>query len=385
MRTIGISFESHFEGGNGELLAIDGDEVCFRVDKRKSPVCLWWYVKLDGVAGRRVRLVLQEVSARAGGAMEYADGKVRPVASVDGGPWRRLRPGFVDAEADKVTFEVPFASTARRARVAFCYPYVYSDLWRACRQWRKLPGVSVGSLVTSQGGRDVPLLLIGDPDSAPRDMVAIVARQHAGETPGSFVLEGILEALTGSGPVGKWARSKALIAVVPAVDVDNVAEGGYGKDERPVDYNRDWLKPRRPQTKALRRLLADLASRHRYRVFLDLHAPWTADPNMLVWTPPELVDEATGRAQDRLARLIFAHQTAAFDVAWSDCLATPESWGNWQLMSGIRQAIDHGVASVCVETTYHRTHAGRWASPHLYRGHGRAIARAVVDFCREDS
>ncbi len=377
-----LGFRSDFEGGNGELLALEGDEVHFAAEPRRSRLSLWWHVELRGIAGRRVRLVLEHVSTRAGGLASYADPRVRPVASVDGGPWRRLGHARLDPSADTATFDRRFPAGARRARVAFCYPYVYTDVLRACRAWSRRPGVSVAELCTSAGGRAVPLVTVGDPEDGGRDLIAVVARQHAGESPGSFVLEGMMEALTGEGAVGRWARARALVVVVPAVDVDNVAEGGYGKDEKPVDYNRDWLKPARPQIRALRPLLADLARVHRYRVFLDLHAPWIADPNMLVWPPPDLVSTRTARLQRRLARLLQSHQVPDFDLSSRDCFPTPPDWGDHRRMSCTREAQDNGCTSLCVETTYHGTRAGRWASPRRYRAYGRRVALALAEFCR---
>lgn len=377
-----LSFRSDFEGGNGELLALDGNEVHFATEPRKSRVSLWWHIELRGIAGRHVRLVLHHASTRAGGLASYADPRVRPVVSVDGGTWRRLGRAHLDPDADTATFVCRFPPGARRARVAFSYPYVYTDVQRACQAWARRPAVGLSELCTSAGGRAVPMLTVGDPEDRGRDLLVVAARQHAGESPGSLVLEGIMEALTGGGLVGRWASARALVVVVPAVDVDNVAEGGYGKDEKPVDYNRDWLKPRRPQIRALRRLLADLAQTHRYRVFLDLHAPWIADPNMLVWPPPGLVPPRAAQLQRRLARLVHSHQVPDFDLAWRDCFPTPDSWGEHERMSCTREAIDHGCTSLCIETTYHGTREGHWASPRRCRAYGRRVALALAEFCR---
>lgn len=379
-----LRFNSDFEGGNGELLAIGGNEVHFRPEKRKSPYSLWWQFGLSGIAGRPIKIVRERAEEVAGGVQEYVRGCVRPVGSINGGAWRRLGRSHLDLEAGAVTWHAQFGSGARNARVAFCYPYVYSDVLRACRAWGRDPAVTAETLCTSAKGRDVPIAFLGDPDERGRDMIALVARQHAGETPGSFVLEGIMERFLAGGPCGNWARRNALIVVVPAVDVDNVAEGGYGKEEKPVDYNRDWLEPRRPQIKALRPLLADLACRHRYRVFMDLHAPWIAGPNELHLVDPGRVSASAERRGRRLARLIYERQAPDSDLARRDCFPTRHGpHTDTQRMSVPRECVDNGATGIVVETTYHLTRGGRWASPHRYRRHGHRIAEAMKVFCEE--
>jgi len=61
---------------------------------------------------------------------------------------------------------------------------------------------------------------------------------------------------------------------VPFVDCDGVAEGAYGKDRYPVDYNRSWwTMGRRHEVHAIMRDIDRWRARCTPRLCLDLHAP----------------------------------------------------------------------------------------------------------------
>jgi predicted deacylase len=96
-----------------------------------------------------------------------------------------------------------------------------------------------------------------------------MARQHAGETSGSWVLDGFLRAAAkdGDGP---------LIWAVPLADIDGVSEGRYGKDQFPRDFNRAWplnCQPFRHETLCLSRDINHWRTRCRPVLALDFHSP----------------------------------------------------------------------------------------------------------------
>jgi predicted deacylase len=107
-----------------------------------------------------------------------------------------------------------------------------------------------------------------------------MARQHAGETPGSWVLDGIMRSLSedGLGGIDWW--------IVPFVDLDGVENGDYGKDAHPWDFNRAWEQmPMRPEVLSIQADLRRFKARYPKRLVIDLHAPGHAEDGLWVFMP----------------------------------------------------------------------------------------------------
>lgn len=60
-----------------------------------------------------------------------------------------------------------------------------------------------------------------------RPLIVVIARQHPGETPGSFVCEGLLDYLLGKDKESDFLRKNYEIKVVPMINPDGVCAGNY--------------------------------------------------------------------------------------------------------------------------------------------------------------
>ena len=72
-----------------------------------------------------------------------------------------------------------------------------------------------------------------------RTLIWFQARQHAWESGSSWVADGLARYAASAAGISTLL-SVADVVVTPIVDVDNVVVGGAGKDQEPVDFNRDW-------------------------------------------------------------------------------------------------------------------------------------------------
>ena len=55
-----------------------------------------------------------------------------------------------------------------------------------------------------------------------------MARQHPGETPGSFIMEGMLDFLTDNkNEEAKYLRSTCIFKIIPMMNPDGVIHGNY--------------------------------------------------------------------------------------------------------------------------------------------------------------
>jgi hypothetical protein len=111
----------------------------------------------------------------------------------------------------------------------------------------------------------------------------------------------------------------ADLVVVPIVDVDNVVVGGAGKDQEPVDFNRDWCplgQVARNETGALCQhwnaikdsiaAIRNAMSSGRYDnlIFVDSHSPGNPEEPAQVWT--ECHTGPTAIAQHAYVSIVYA-------------------------------------------------------------------------------
>ncbi len=66
-----------------------------------------------------------------------------------------------------------------------------------------------------------------------------MARQHSGETAGSFMMEGILDFLTDvNNEEAQFLRKNYIFKIIPMVNPDGVIHGNYRTSLAGVDLNR---------------------------------------------------------------------------------------------------------------------------------------------------
>lgn len=71
-----------------------------------------------------------------------------------------------------------------------------------------------------------------------RKGIFITARVHPGETPGSFVMEGIIKELLSETYIADKLRSQYIFKIVPMLNVDGVVCGNTRCSVMGVDLNR---------------------------------------------------------------------------------------------------------------------------------------------------
>lgn len=259
--------------------------ISFTPDPHGGPEVLWFCLRVrrTGPAGERVRLVLKHFDSMLGcGEGE----RLRPVARAEGGEWERLGPGEVSPAADgRRTVAWALASPETFVDVAVCYPYGTKELTSLISDtngfWK------CTTIGVSQAGR--PLVRLSNRDGEEGDTrpgLYLIARQHSGETPGSWVLDGLLRHLAEAG-----AR-ELLVQAVPLSNVDGVEGGDYGKDNFPYDLNRAWGSPAmRHEVLVIQRDMGRWRTRCRPALAIDLHAPGACEsdgvycylPDPAVW------------------------------------------------------------------------------------------------------
>ena len=134
-------------------------------------------------------------------------------------------------------------------------------------------------LCHSAGGNVCDLLTVTDFTSPPaevaaRKVVVISARVHPGETNASWMMDGLLDAVTADTAGARALRRSLLLKIVPMLNPDGVILGNYRCSVAGVDLNRQWADPNEtshPTIYHLKRLMRGYVSTDQLLLFCDLH------------------------------------------------------------------------------------------------------------------
>jgi hypothetical protein len=269
-----LKAHNRMDGGNAAVLEVrtggETPEIAFAAHPHGGPECLWFYFRIVETAPattppEKLRLVLRFADTMLGCGVASS---LRPVYRPEGKGWFRASAGIEHLRPDgrrDVSWVIPYPAPS--IEVAFCYPYGEEELGLLLRKshdyWQS------DAIGLTQEGRTM-VRLSNDYGAAEGRMagVYLIARQHSGETPGSWVLDGFLER------IARDKKKPCLIWAVPFANADGVVCGDYGKDSFPYDLNRAWGRPpMRHETLVLQQDMRAWARRCKPRLALDLHAP----------------------------------------------------------------------------------------------------------------
>lgn len=261
--------ETDFEGGNVQVDFIDPSAWTIYVQPRLegwSPYRAWYYFKLSNVsAARPTNIVI--ANARWHGVPYY---------SYDNENWQRV------TSAVGNTYSQTF--TGDPVWIAHSIPYLTEHKERLIEDLEG-PDVRASLLTVSEAGRPVEVLTISDSTVGGAKLgVWFIARQHAWEASSSWIADGVARWAASTDPQARRLRRIATLHIVPIMDVDNVVIGGSGKDQLPIDFNRDWRDT--PHWNAVREAISaidETAASQPYAMFIDSHCPGPrADPFIYV-------------------------------------------------------------------------------------------------------
>ena len=297
---------------------------------------------------------------------------MRPVLRIADGDWERIGPGTDEPLPDGRRIVTWLIDTPDpHADIAYCYPYGSPEIEALVREtggyW------TADTIGVSQQGRALVRLSNGhgEPDGD-RPGLYLIARQHSGETPGSWVLDGLLRRIVELGDAAP------LVWAVPLSNTDGVEGGDYGKDNFPYDLNRAWgSPPMRHETLVIQRDIRRWRGRCRPTLGVDFHAPGACETGGVYCYLPNPDDYPEG------------HEMA---IEWSDAVDTAlgeqyarDPFGHvadyasrWET-PGFTSfcASELSIPGLCMETPYALV-GDLVLTRERYREIGRRTAEAVV-------
>nr|XP_054765021.1 cytosolic carboxypeptidase 6-like [Lytechinus pictus] len=179
-----------------------------------------------------------------------------------------------------MSFAFCFDKESDLYQFSYCYPYSYTRLqtYLSAIEKRRLDFVKRELLCLSvvRTHLSFPSYENLDPDVKQR-VVVITARVHPGETPASYVCQGVLDFLLSQHPIAKVLRDHIVFKVVPMLNPDGVYLGNYRCSLMGFDLNRHWHEPSpwaHPTLHATKQLLVDMNANPNIEVdfYVDIHA-----------------------------------------------------------------------------------------------------------------
>ena len=243
-----LSITSDFDGGNIEVLKIEGDsaDLAIRVD-HMSDFYQWFSFKVAGGAGRALTLRITNCanSAYPGGWPDY-----RARVSEDGESWRQT-----DTDYEDGVLTIHARPVGDDFAVAYFAPYTSARHAALIERIAARPGVTRALVCRTLDGRPLESLTLGD---GPRQ-VWLYARQHPGETMAEWWMEGALEKLTDpDDATALLLREKATLHIVPNMNPDGAARGHLRTNAVGVNLNREWAAPSADKSPEVLHVLAQM-------------------------------------------------------------------------------------------------------------------------------
>jgi len=283
-----LKFDCDFESGNIGDVAHYKDceyDATIRGDTENARHSIWFYFRVrGGIAGHKMVVHFSNYSKAKS---LYSEGFTPLVRSKSKPIWTRLPEHSVSwfkcnrHRRSCFTISFVFDRSGDEYFFAYSFPFTYSFLQKQLGDIEalKLPFVKRQLLARSVRQRRLDCLRIEEegPEYPPideRPVVVISSRVHPGETPSSYVMDGLLEFLLSAHESAVFLRRHLTLMIVPMLNPDGVFLGNYRCTSLGFDLNRHWHHPdftRHPTICALKFLLRKLDAGNRLDFYLDLH------------------------------------------------------------------------------------------------------------------
>lgn len=126
-----------------------------------------------------------------------------------------------------------------------------------------------------------------------------MARQHPGETQGSFFIEGVIDFLMENGEMD-YLKKNFDFYIFPMINVDGVYYGNYRTNLSGTDLNRIWRNPRKdlhPEVYYIKKFLLNLNYNSPISLILDVHGHSKSLNSFFYGNPPKK-DILTGQIEE---------------------------------------------------------------------------------------
>lgn len=381
-----ISIDANFPGGGVENVHFINDTTIAYtapLDGGISNRTLWFCFRVKNAANIKLTLVQEKMERTLEVNFLATYGATRPVKR-EGleGEWKRISGDDVRYNRETLDFSFDITPETNETYVAFCYPYQYDDFLKFIKN-NQSPYMRMEIIGKSGEGRDYPMLFIGNfNDPTPKKLLIATARQHCGESPSSFVLEGFIKEAICDSEYGKFVRSKVIMGIVPLTNIDGAEEGRYGKDTPPVDFNRDWnAAPVHVEIRHVMKQIEKLGEKYLFSFYFDFHAPQPGGSSYIVPGRSTTIGEKSWKHVNEVALRFSKKVEDTARCRPEDLDKIYLNWGRENYLFTANQYLDsvYHVEGHSLETSYHLDGNGKLLTPVEWRFMGKKFLEAVCE------
>jgi len=124
---------------------------------------------------------------------------------------------------------------------------------------------------SSSQGKPLTKLEIGD--SANKNFLFIIGRNHPPEVTGYFALKSFVEIIASDSAIAKEFRKNFTTVIIPLVNPDGVDNGHWRHNYKGVDLNRDWVEFNQPEPRVVKSEVEKInSSGGKINYFIDFHS-----------------------------------------------------------------------------------------------------------------
>lgn len=258
-----IKISQNFDAGAIEVVSVkDVENIELKLRKDSNADFMqWFYFRLQGARDQDATIRILNASEAT-----YADGweGYRAVASYDRENWFR-----VETEFDGKVMSIKHTPETDSVYYAYFEPYSWERHLALLGSVAQSEQVRVEDLGNTLDGRDLNLVVVGNPDAAKK--IWIIARQHPGESMAEWLVEGTLNALLDpANPIARAILDRAAVYVVPNMNPDGSVRGNLRTNAAGANLNREWMAPSletSPEVYYVKKKIEEVGC----DLFLDIH------------------------------------------------------------------------------------------------------------------
>lgn len=260
-----MKISSNFDSGNIEIVNAekhDNIRLKIRVDSY-ADTFQWFYFRLHGAEGFPCKFSIENA-----GKASYPEGwpEYSVYASYDRVTWFCVPTSYSNGV---LSFE--YTPLENSLFFAYSAPYSYDQHLDMVSAAQLSPLCVLELLGETVEGRDIDLLVVGEPDESKRK-IWVVARQHPGEPQSEWFMQGLIERLLDeSDPISRTLLSNAVFYLVPNMNIDGSILGNLRVNASGKNLNREWGNPDKslsPEVYYVRKKMEQTG----VDMFLDIHA-----------------------------------------------------------------------------------------------------------------
>jgi murein tripeptide amidase MpaA len=244
-----MHIDDDFDSGNIDVISLDGDTINLRIKDDPYPKHVkdkynyWFYFKVSDVEGRRLTYNIHKLRN-----YENCWKGFHVAMSYDNKNWTRH-----NTKLKKNTLTWTLISKKRTVWFAYYVPYPFSRTKKLFKN-DEIIGYS-------KNRNPIYMKTFG---KGPK-YIWIVARQHPGETIGSWILEGFMKKMKKIKNFTKIYTCK----IIGNANPDGTIMGHWRLNKDGVNLNRDWKKEKSPEVRCIKKTMMN--EEQGWDLCFDLH------------------------------------------------------------------------------------------------------------------